>query len=297
MFKLLIFSKINFSVKIANLLVILQKIIIMNLKLERPLCFFDLETTSVNIKEAKIVEICLHKLSLDSTWTTLTLRINPGIPIPPEATAVHHITDADVANEAKFDEVAKEILDFIGDSDMGGFNSDKFDRFILENEFKQSAYSFKADDRNWLDVMTIFHKMEPRNLVAAYKFYCNRDLSDLAHSAEGDTKATAEIFMAQLEKYKGQAVPQTENLNFPNSEKVEDYAKFTAQFITALPEKFIFKNGEAFFNFSKHKGKSLQSVIRSEPSFIEWMLNNDFPDDVKSLLIKEKLKFKNSELF
>jgi DNA polymerase-3 subunit epsilon len=266
----------------------------MHIKLEKPLCFFDLETTSVNIKEAKIVEICLHKLAVDLSSTTLTLRINPGMPIPPDATAVHHISDADVADKPKFSAVADEIIDFIGDSDMGGFNSDRFDRLILENEFKQCQCFFNADGRNWLDVMTIFHKMEPRNLVAAYKFYCDKDLSDIAHSAEGDTKATAEIFMAQVEKYKGQAVPQTEDLKFPNSEKLEDYAKFTTQFIVALPDKFIFKNGEAIFNFGKHKGKSLQSVIKTEPSFIDWMLRSDFSDDVKALLIKEKEKAQTS---
>ncbi|GHV36183.1 DNA polymerase III subunit epsilon [Bacteroidia bacterium] len=260
----------------------------MKLVLTKPLVFFDLETTSVNPKETKIVEICLHKIFPDLSSETMTMRIHPGIPIPKEASAIHHIYDKDVENKPKFTQVAQKILDFIGNSDMAGYNSDKFDKIILCNEFNNVGFRFDADSRDWVDVCTIFHKMEPRNLTAAYRFFCDKDLEGTAHSAEGDTKATAEIFLAQIEKYAGKEVPQNDK-KFPDSGILNDYAKFTAP---TKFERFVLDDcGNVIFNFGKHLNRKLKDVLNSpDKSYIDWMLNkmDDLTKKEKQYLIDAK---------
>ncbi|MDE6558619.1 MAG: 3'-5' exonuclease, partial [Muribaculaceae bacterium] len=172
----------------------------MGLKLERPLLFFDLETTGTNIIRDRIVEISCVKLFPDGNYTQKTRRINPGIPIPEEATKVHHITNEDVAECPTFKQVSKSLLDYFEDCDIAGFNSNKFDVPLLVEEFARAGIKFDVAGRKFVDVQNIFHKMEQRTLVAAYKFYCGKDLTE-AHAAAADTMATMEVLLAQVEKY------------------------------------------------------------------------------------------------
>ncbi len=172
----------------------------MKLNLKRPIVFFDLETTGVDASKDRIVEISMIKVMPDGTEDTRTRRINPGMPIPAEATAVHGITDADVADEPKFAQVAKSLEEFIRGCDFGGFNSNRFDLPLLVEEFMRAGLSVDLKRRKFIDVQNIFHKKEQRTLVAAYKFYCDKELED-AHSAEADTRATYEVLKAQLDRY------------------------------------------------------------------------------------------------
>lgn len=172
----------------------------MNLNLKRPIVFFDLETTGLNITKDKIVEISYIKVYPNGTEEQKTLRINPGMPIPKESTEVHHITDADVANCPRFNQVAKELAAVFEGSDIAGFNSNRFDIPMLQEEFLHAGVSFDFTKRKFVDVQTIFHKMEQRNLTAAYRFYCGKELEN-SHSANADTRATYEVLKSQLDRY------------------------------------------------------------------------------------------------
>ena len=172
----------------------------MNLKLTRPLAFFDLETTGTNVATDRIVEICILKVNPDASKETITMRINPEIPIPIETSEIHGIYDIDIADAPVFSAVAQKIKDFIGDADLAGYNSNKFDVPLLVEEFLRTDVHFDMESRKFVDVQNIFHKKEQRTLVAAYQFYCSKEL-DNAHSAEADTIATYEILEAQLDRY------------------------------------------------------------------------------------------------
>ncbi|GHU86481.1 DNA polymerase III subunit epsilon [Bacteroidia bacterium] len=252
------------------------------LTLTKPLCFFDLETTGIDIKTAKIIEITVLKVNTDcSRNKPLTQRFNPGCPIPAEASAVHGIFDADVANEPTFKDFAHELLKFIGDSDMAGYNSNNYDRPILEREFNESGVQeFTKQKRYYVDACSIFKKMEPRNLSAAYKFFCGKELEN-AHSAEADTIATYEVFMAQIEKYKGMEVPfSKDNERFPDSSSIEDIAKFTAY---KNADNSIIKDNEnnLIINFGKYKNKLLKDIYKNKDfiDYLEWMKTKDFNKD------------------
>lgn len=246
----------------------------MQLNLKRPLVFFDLETTGTNVTKDRIVEISIIKLLPGGEKIEKTRRVNPGMPIPAAATAVHHITDADVREEPKFSQLAKSLSEFIGDSDIAGFNSNRFDVPLLIEEFARAGIDFQTAGRRFVDVQAIFHKMEQRTLVAAYKFYCGKEL-DNAHSAIADTAATLEVLMGQLDRY-----PDT----------LKNDVDFLADFSTmngALDlEARIVKNeaGEPIFNFGKHKGDTVKSVVRKDPSFIDWILNSEFSKNTKDVL-------------
>jgi len=253
----------------------------MKLNLKNPLLFFDIESTGLSVATDRIVEISAVKVFPDGTTEVKTRRINPTIPISPEAQAVHGISDADVAGEPTFKQVARSLAQWMEGCDIAGYNSMKFDIPLLSEEFMRAGVDFDFRKRKLVDVQNIFHKMEQRTLVAAYRFYCDKDLEQ-AHSAEADTMATYEVLMAQLDRY-----PQLENdvrflADFTTKTKFADYAG-----------RMIYDdNGEALFNFGKHKGRSVKEVLAKEPSYYSWMMNGDFTQDTKKVLTEIKLSMK-----
>ncbi|WP_136480548.1 3'-5' exonuclease [Cognatitamlana onchidii] len=257
----------------------------MSLNLSKPICFFDLETTGINITSDRIVEISILKVYPNGTEESKTWLVNPEMPIPKETTAIHGISDENVANESPFKELAKEVYNMIKDSDLGGFNSNRFDIPLLAEEMLRAGIDFDMKNRLAVDVQTIFHKMEQRTLSAAYKFYCNENLED-AHSAEADTKATYEVLKAQVEKY-DELENNTKFLAaFSSRKKFADFAGFIA----------YNKKGEECFSFGKHKGKLVTEVLEKEPGYFGWLLNADFPLYTKKVLTAIKLRNFNNKL-
>ena len=252
----------------------------MNLKLKRPIVFFDLEATGVNVASDKIVEYSFLKINTKGDKKELTGRLNPGIPIPQEASEIHGIYDKDVQNEPLFKEVASEILSFIQDCDLAGYNSNKFDIPLLVEELLRANVDFDLRDIKTVDVQIIFHKMEQRTLSAAYKFYCNKVL-DNAHSAKADILATYEVLEAQLERYEDLNNDISFLSTFSTANKSVDFAG----------RIILNKEGEEIFNFGKHKGKKVGDVLLNEPSYYAWMMKGDFPLYTKKKLkeIKERL--------
>ncbi len=251
----------------------------MKLRLTSPLIFFDLETTGVDIVNDRIIEISYHRLAPDGSELSKTLRVNPQIPIPPESTAIHGITDQDVLECPPFKEVAHKIArDFEG-CDLAGYNSNRFDIPLLAEEFLRAGVDIDLKKRKCIDVQVIFHKMEQRTLEAAYKFYCHKDLEG-AHSAHADTQATYEVLQAQLDRY-----PRLEN-------NVDFLSKFTTQHNTAdFAGRIVYnEQGEEVFNFGKYKGKKVLDVLRSDPGYYGWMLSSDFPLHTKKVLTAIKLR-------
>lgn len=246
---------------------------IMQLKLERPLIFFDLETTGTNVTHDRIVEISILKVFPDGHKESKTRRINPEMPIPAAATAVHHITDEMVADEPTFRQISKSLLSFFEGCDIGGYNSNKFDVPLLIEEFGRAGLNFEVKGRHFIDVQNIFHKMEQRTLVAAYKFYCGKDLEG-AHSANADTEATYEVLLGQLERY-----PDLEN----DVEKLAEFSK-TGKSLDLSARIVLNEKDEPVFNFGKHRGKTVASVFRSEPSFYTWMMQGDFAKNTKDVI-------------
>jgi DNA polymerase-3 subunit epsilon len=251
----------------------------MELNLKKPLVILDLETTGVSIASDRIVEFSALKVTPGGAEEWLTLRINPGIPISPEATRIHGITDADVANEPHFKDVARKIAAFLEGCDLAGFNSMKFDIPILCEEFLRVNVDFNPARHRYVDVQVIFHKKEQRTLSAAYKFYCQRELEN-AHSAQADTAATYEILKAQLDRY-----PDLEN----DIEKLSSFSAFNNN--ADLAGRIVFnEQGVEVFNFGKHKGKPVEMVFKEEPSYYSWMMNGDFPLNTKQVLTAIKLR-------
>lgn len=256
----------------------------MNLKLTKPIAFFDLETTGLNIASDRIVEISIIKIMPNGDKEIKTKLLNPSIPISKESTEIHGIKDEDVKDKATFKEVAEEFNEFIKDCDLGGYNSNKFDIPLLAEEFLRAGVEFEVNNRNLVDVQNIFHKMEQRTLVAAYKFYCNGDLTN-AHSAEADTTATYEILEAQISKY-----DELEN-------DMEFLAKFSQRTNNVdLLGRIVYNNNNIpVFNFGKHKGKSIEEVYKKEPGYYSWMMNGDFPLYTKKVLTEIVGKIKNKK--
>jgi len=257
----------------------------MQLNLNNPICFFDLETTGINISKDRIVEISVLKVYPNGNEVSKTWVVNPEMPIPPEVTAIHGISDADVADKPTFKALSKEIYNLIKDSDLGGFNSNRFDIPLLAEELLRADIDFDMKGRQSVDVQTIFHKMEQRTLTAAYKFYCDKNL-DGAHSAEADTKATYEVLKAQLSKYDDLENDTKFLAEFSTHKKFADFAGFV-----------IFnKEGEECFSFGKHKGKTVVEVMDKEPGYFGWLLNADFPLYTKKVLTAIKLRQFNNKL-
>ncbi len=257
----------------------------MQLKLTKPICFFDLETTGTNVAKDRIVEISILKVFPNGNKESKTWLVNPEMPIPEEVVAVHGITNEKVANEPNFSALAKEVHAMIKDSDLGGFNSDRFDIPLLAEEMLRANIDFDMKNTVAVDVQTIFHKMEKRTLGAAYKFYCDKDLTD-AHSAAADTQATYEVLLSQLDRY-----PDLENnvkklAEFSTHRRFADFAGFLG----------YDEDGEETFAFGKHKGKKVLDVLDNEPGYFGWILNADFPLYTKKVLTQIKLSRLNNKL-
>lgn len=255
----------------------------MNLSLQRPLAVFDLETTGLNITKDRIVEIAIIKIHPDGTEEYFSRRVNPEMPIPAEISLIHGITDADVVNEPTFSAIADELVEFIDDSDLAGYNSNKFDIPVLSEELLRVGNNFDISNRKFVDIQNIFHKMEQRTLAAAYLFYCNKSIEN-AHNALADTVATWEVLKAQLEKY--------ENLE-KNIEYLSEFSKAGNYNLLDFAGRLaINEDGEAMYNFGKNKGKTIREIAISEPGYYGWMLNADFPLYTKQCLKKEMDKIK-----
>ncbi len=251
----------------------------MQLNLRNPLVFFDLETTGINPATDRIVEICYLKVNPNGSEESKTILVNPGMPIPAQATAIHGISDADVANCPTFKEIAKVLARDIEGCDLAGYNSNRFDIPLLAEEFLRAEVDIDMSKRKFVDVQTIFHKMEQRTLAAALKFYCEKDLED-AHSAEADTKATYEVLKAQLDRYPNLQNDVTFLSDFSTQNKNVDFAG-----------RIIYdEKGVEVFNFGKHKGKSVAEVFKNEPGYYGWMMNGDFTLHTKKVLTNIKLR-------
>ena len=257
----------------------------MELSLSKPICFFDLETTGTNVAKDRIVEISILKILPNGSKNSKTWLVNPEMPIPAVASAIHGISDEDVADKPKFKMIAAEVYQMIKDSDLGGYNSDRFDIPLLAEEMLRADIDFDMKNMVSVDVQTIFHKMEKRTLEAAYKFYCNKQLDD-AHSAKADTEATYEVLLSQLDRY-----PELENnvkklAEFSNRKNSMDFAGFIGKDA----------EGEAIFTFGKHNGKKVEEILESEPGYFGWIMNADFPLYTKKVLTQIKLSKLNNKL-
>ncbi|MDN5285516.1 MAG: polymerase-3 subunit epsilon [Mucilaginibacter sp.] len=259
----------------------------MKLNLIRPLAFFDLEATGINIGADRIVEISVIKLHPDGSEEVKTWRINPEMPIPIESSLIHGIYDEHIKDEPTFKAIAPLVAEFIDNSDLAGFNSNKFDIPMLMEEFLRAGVLFDLDNRHFVDVQNIFHQMEQRTLKAAYQFYCSKDIIN-AHSAEADTRATMEVLLAQIERYENQEWEDKKgNKSIPVVNHVEGLHKFTnLNRPVDFAGRLAFNEaGEEVFNFGKHKGKKVEDIFNIEPSYYSWMMQGDFP-----LYTKRKLE-------
>jgi len=265
----------------------------LKLNLTKPIVFFDLETTGVQVGSDRIVQICLLKVLPDGSEEQMTRLVRPvqqngaTMHIPAEVTAIHHITDAMVASEPSFPEQAPAIAAFIGDADLAGYNSNKFDVPLLVEEFLRAGVEFSLEGRRLVDVQNIFHKMEQRTLVAAYRFYCDKDLEG-AHSADADTRATYEVLQAQLDRYKDVTfVDRDGKSSTPVVNDIDALSEFsTANRCADLVGHIGYdKNGREIFNFGKHKGKTLAQVFAIEPAYYDWMMKADFPLSTKQVVM------------
>jgi DNA polymerase-3 subunit epsilon len=247
----------------------------MDIELNKPIVFIDLETTGIETLRDRIVEFSALKIKPNKVEEVLTFRINPQIPIPSEATAVHGIKDHDVADKPSFKEYALTIRAFLEGCDLGGFNLKRFDLEILEAEFRRVNIEFSRENRLILDVQTIYHKFDPRDLPAAYKKYCNKEIEN-HHGAESDVRATVDIFKSQLQMHK--ELPNTigELHDFCNEIR-------SASWIDSKG-RFLWIGNDAVLNFGPHKGKSLSYMVKNESGFLNWMLTKDFLPDAKKIV-------------
>jgi DNA polymerase-3 subunit epsilon len=270
----------------------------MNLNLTRPLVFFDIESTGLNIGIDKIVEICMLKVMPDESTTTKTLRINPQIPIPENISELHGIYDRDVVNKPTFKDVANEIRDFIKGCDLSGYNLQKFDVPLLLEEFLRIGMEIDMRGVRLVDVQNIFHRMEPRNLKAAYKFYCGEPLEN-AHSAEADTVATYKVLLAQLAKYENTTfVDENEMESIPIKNDISALSVFsTSDRNVDYAGHIIFdKNDVEVFNFGKFKGMSVESIFAKEPNYYDWMMKADFPLYTKKVINNIRMRMLSNKL-
>jgi len=261
------------------------------------MAFFDLETTGIKVATDRIVEICILKVMPDGSTKIKTKLVNPGMPIPPEVTAIHGITDEAVKDAPTFPALAHELAQFLDNCDLAGFNSNHFDIPLLVEEFLRADVDFDLKGRRFVDIQNIFHRMEPRNLIAAYKFYCDKDLTN-AHSAEADTTATYEILKAQLDRYLDKEIKDKKGVvSKPVVNDIRALSEFSYMTRNAdLIGHIIFdeKNNE-IFNFGKHKGKLVTDILRNEPSYYDWMMKSEFPLSTKKVLTSIKLRGFNKE--
>lgn len=256
----------------------------MQLNLKNPLVFFDLETTGIDIVKDRIIEISYVKVFPNGKEESKTMRINPGMPIPPASTAIHGITDDDVKDCPLFKNVAKQLAAQIEGCDLAGYNSNRFDIPLLAEEFLRAGVDIDLTRRKFIDVQTIFYKMEQRTLAAAYKFYCQKSLEN-AHTAAADTMATYEVLKAQLDRY-----PELKNdVTF-----LSEFSSFTNNVDFAGRMVYNEKNQEVF-NFGKYKGRLVEEVLKQEPAYYSWMMNGDFPLNTKQKLTEIRLRGFNAK--
>lgn len=253
----------------------------MALELTRPLVFFDLETTGLDVSKDRIVEIAILREELDGTLIEFNKRVNPGIPIPPHVSMVHGITDEDVANAPKFDEIAERVLSIFEGADIAGYNSTRFDIPLLYEEFSRAGLDFNINDHALLDAQAIFLRHEPRTLSGAYAHYCGKKLIN-AHSALADARATREVLLAQVERYD----------DLPRD--VKGLAAYCLETMPAdLAGRLLYDVfGNVVFNFGKFKGRTVEDVLREEPGYVDWVLRGDFPLLTKELLVRLVTEFR-----
>lgn len=258
----------------------------MELKLTKPICFFDLEATGTNVAKDRIVEISILKVFPNGNKESKTWLVNPGVPIPKEVVAVHGITDEKVANEPTFSELAPRVYEMIKGCDIAGYNSNRYDIPLLAEEMLRAGIDFDMKNMLAIDVQTIFHKMEQRTLSAAYKFYCGKTLEG-AHSAAVDTEATYEVLKSQLDHYEGELQNDVKWLSeFSSRKNCADFAGFIS----------FNKKGQEVFSFGKHKGKCVEEILEQEPGYFGWFQNADFPLYTKKVLTSIKLRKLNTKL-
>lgn len=266
----------------------------MKISLKKPLAVFDLETTGLNITNDRIVEISILKVHPTGNKESKLLRLNPGIPIPDASSQIHGIYDKDVQDSPGFKEVAKDLVRFLSGCDLAGYNALRFDIPVLMEEFLRADIDFDIKNRHIVDVQNIFMKMEPRTLKGAYRFFCQKDLID-AHSAEADTLATFEILEAQIEKYEGvEYEEKSGNISTPIVNDIKALHEFSKHHEFAdLAGQIIFDSeGNEVFHFGKYKGRTVEDVFTTDPSYYDWMMKGEFPLYTKKLITSIKLRMK-----
>ncbi|MBN1112174.1 MAG: 3'-5' exonuclease [Bacteroidales bacterium] len=271
----------------------------MKLNLRNPLAFIDLETTGIDVAKDRIVEICIIKVNVDNSEEVKTIRVNPTVPIPLETSLIHGIYDEDIKDAPTFKDIAKELAQFLEGADFAGFNSNRFDFPLLAEEFLRADCDFDFKKRKFVDVQTIFHKMEQRTLVAAYKFYCNAELEN-AHSALADTRATYEVLKAQVDRYENAEFKDKDGkVSTPVKNDINSLAEFSAHNNNVdFAGRIVYnEKGEETFNFGKYKGQTVESVFAKDQGYYGWMINNDFPLYTKKVLTNIKLRALNNKLF
>ena len=262
------------------------------MKINKPIAFFDLETTGVNISTDRIIEICIVRVSPpNETVEVKTFRVNPGMPIPDQSSAIHGIYDKDVVDKPPFADIALQVSQFMKDCDLGGFNSIRFDIPLLIEEFFRAGIEFDISKRKLIDSQRIFHLMEPRTLGAAYKFYCNKDLEN-AHSAEADTLATYHILKAQIARYADKQVKDAEGkVSVPIKNDMQVLHDFSVGNMVDLAGRMVMSDkGDELFNFGKYKGMKVKDTLLKDPMYYDWIMKGDFPQDTKKKLTQIKLK-------
>ncbi len=263
----------------------------MKLNLRNPVCFFDIESTGVNITHDRIIEIAVIKLMPNGEILRKKNLINPGIPIPPESSIFHGIYDDDVKDKPPFKEVARDYARFMEGADLSGFSILKMDVPMLVEEFLRAGVEFDYHRKRIIDAQKIFHLMEKRTLAAAYRFYLNKELED-SHSAEADAEASMEVLLAQVEKYDGLDVADIAGRKIGEIRNDMDTLGnlVSADMVDLAGRMIKNENGEEIFNFGKHKNKKVTAVFREEPAYYDWMMNGDFPQDTKRKLTEIKLR-------
>ena len=262
----------------------------MNFNLTRDLCFFDLESTGLNVVRDRILQIAIIKYFADSRKPAeLSMLVNPGIPISEEAMRVHGITPKDVANKPTFPQVAQKIFDFIGNADLAGYNSNRFDVPMIMEEFDRAGIDFDIESRRIIDVQRIFYKMEPRTLRAALRFYCERDMEN-AHDALADVKATVDVFAGQLKRYEGMDYEDDDGKVFSNPIRndIQAIFEFTMdeKILDVTQRLRLTPDGEVVFNFGKYIGRPVAQTLVEDKQYYHWILNKEFSVQVKKLVKK-----------
>ncbi|WP_367388528.1 exonuclease domain-containing protein [Lewinella sp. LCG006] len=262
----------------------------MDLQLSKDLVFFDIESTGLHVIRDRIIQIALIKYSAKGkSPEEKTYLVNPGIPISEEAMSIHGITPKDVARKPLFAQIAQEIFDFIGDADLAGYNSNRFDVPMLMEEFDRAGLEFNIDNRRLIDVQRIFYKMEPRTLSAALRFYCQKEIEN-AHDAMADVKATIDVFMGQLDMYKGKDYVDgdgqvTPNAIQPDIKLLHDFTNDT-RFVDATQKMKYDQHGNIVFAFGKYNGQAVADVLRKDKNYYNWIVNKEFSSQVKQIVKK-----------